>query len=227
MDKSSLEALIRWLEIWSAVFGLIVVIGVAGESFFGIRLLWNTWKLQHIQNAEATEAQRKLVEAERDLEELRAKVAWRHINRDKFLSILKDRPKPTRTQIMYLREDPESWNLAMEIGDLLFKAGWPVALPIPIAPSESRLFALFPPVMGVGGNPFGGISLVTNEEFKSPIREDKTAIGVLAEAFMQALGGQVSFKKPLPEQGILPAGAIRIVVGPRMDPAMSGRIRSK
>jgi hypothetical protein len=53
MDKSSLEALIRWLEIWSAIFGVIVVVGVAGESFFGIRLLWNNWKLQRIQGAEA------------------------------------------------------------------------------------------------------------------------------------------------------------------------------
>jgi hypothetical protein len=77
MDKSSLEALIRWLEIWSAVFGVIVVIGVAGESYFGIRLLWNNWKLQRIQagenaqllvdvataNARAEEAKRAAAEA--------------------------------------------------------------------------------------------------------------------------------------------------------------------
>jgi hypothetical protein len=53
MDKSSIEALIRWLEIWSAIFGVIVVVGVAGESFFGIRLLWNNWKLQRLQTVES------------------------------------------------------------------------------------------------------------------------------------------------------------------------------
>jgi hypothetical protein len=52
MDKSSLETLIKWLEIWSAIFGLIVVIGVAGESYFGIRLLWNNWKLQRVEARE-------------------------------------------------------------------------------------------------------------------------------------------------------------------------------
>ena len=87
IDKSSLETLIRSLEIWAAIFGVIVVVGVAGESFFGIRLLWNNWKLQRLQasdnarllndvaqaNARAEDARRAAAEA--NLELARAETA--------------------------------------------------------------------------------------------------------------------------------------------------------
>jgi hypothetical protein len=63
MDKSSLETLIRWLEIWSAIFGVVVVIGVAGESFFGIRLLWNNWKLQRLQGLESESFRAEIAQA--------------------------------------------------------------------------------------------------------------------------------------------------------------------
>jgi len=82
MDRSSLEALIRWLEIWSAIFGVIVVIGVAGESFFGIRLLWNNWKLQRLQAGEnarlledVAEANARVAEAERETAEANLEIA--------------------------------------------------------------------------------------------------------------------------------------------------------
>ena len=35
------------------VFGVIVVVGVAGESFFGVRIWWNNRKLHTLQNAES------------------------------------------------------------------------------------------------------------------------------------------------------------------------------
>jgi len=52
MDKSELEALLARIDVWLLIFGVIVVIGVAGESFFGIRHWWNSRKLQAILNAE-------------------------------------------------------------------------------------------------------------------------------------------------------------------------------
>jgi hypothetical protein len=57
MDKSALEALISRLEVWALIFGVIVAIGVAGESVYGIRLWWNNRKLQAMQASEA-ESQR-------------------------------------------------------------------------------------------------------------------------------------------------------------------------
>jgi hypothetical protein len=52
MDKSELETLLSKIDIWLLVFGVIVVIGVAGESFFGIRHWWNSRKLQSLQQLE-------------------------------------------------------------------------------------------------------------------------------------------------------------------------------
>jgi hypothetical protein len=52
MDKSELEALLARIDIWLLIFGAIVVVGVAGESYFGVRHWWNSRKLQALQNAE-------------------------------------------------------------------------------------------------------------------------------------------------------------------------------
>jgi hypothetical protein len=53
MGKSELEALLARIDVWLLIFGIIVVIGVAGESFFGIRHWWNSRKLQKIQEQES------------------------------------------------------------------------------------------------------------------------------------------------------------------------------
>jgi hypothetical protein len=53
MDKAGLEALLARIDIWLVVFGAVVVVGVAGESFFGVRHWWNSRKLQALQNAES------------------------------------------------------------------------------------------------------------------------------------------------------------------------------
>lgn len=57
MDKTELEALLARIDIWLLVFGIVVVVGVAGESFFGMRHWWNSRKLQSLQNTE-NDAQR-------------------------------------------------------------------------------------------------------------------------------------------------------------------------
>lgn len=231
-EVESAKYWLSWIERGNAIALLLVAIGV-GYEFVADRLAAPLRKtieatreveLEQLRK-DTAEAKRKQTEAEHDLEELRAKLAWRHIVSGKFLAALKGNVKPTNVEIVYLREDPESWNLANEIFRVLRQAGWPVAFPTPITPNDSRLFASLPSVIGVGGNPFGGIALVANQEFKMPMWEDKTAVGVLAEAFLKSLEGQVSFARPLPEQGLLPPGFIRIVVGPRMDPSSYGRVR--
>src|SRR5689334_429457 len=47
--KASLEGIIGNIDVWLLVFGMFVVIGVAGESVFGIRAWWNNRKLQAVQ----------------------------------------------------------------------------------------------------------------------------------------------------------------------------------
>ena len=52
MDKAQIEALLARIDVWLLIFGVIVVVGVAGESFFGIRHWWNNRKLEAIQHTE-------------------------------------------------------------------------------------------------------------------------------------------------------------------------------
>jgi hypothetical protein len=60
VTKEALETLIRHLELGALVFGALVVIGVAGETIFGVRIWWNNRKLQKIQQSENTELQIKI-----------------------------------------------------------------------------------------------------------------------------------------------------------------------
>ena len=61
MDKSELEALLARIDVWLLIFGVIVVIGVAGESVFGIRHWWNSRKLSKLQNEESEVRQGEIV----------------------------------------------------------------------------------------------------------------------------------------------------------------------
>jgi hypothetical protein len=53
--KDALEAVLSKIEGWLLFFGIFVVIGVAGESVFGIRAWWNNRKLQAVQHSIETE----------------------------------------------------------------------------------------------------------------------------------------------------------------------------
>jgi hypothetical protein len=101
-----LEIRIARLELWALIFGVIVVLGVAGQSFFGVWIWWNNRKLTDVQkventrlvadiaqaNARAEEAKRAAAEAELELERLKKRVAPRHIDRDAFFKALDNNP---------------------------------------------------------------------------------------------------------------------------------------
>jgi hypothetical protein len=53
MEKVQIQAALENIDVWLLIFGAIVVIGVGGESVFGIRHWWNSRKLQAIQETEA------------------------------------------------------------------------------------------------------------------------------------------------------------------------------
>jgi hypothetical protein len=69
MNKEILEALIRRLEVWGLFFGVIVVIGVAGESVIGVRIWWNNRKLRKLQEAENLALQLKISDFQRKAED--------------------------------------------------------------------------------------------------------------------------------------------------------------
>jgi len=226
-DVESARYWLAWIERGGTIALLLVALGV-GYEFVADRLaapLRRTIETAReakiaVLNKDVEDAKLKQLEAERDLETLRTKVYWRHIGQGKFLDSLRGKPKPTKVDILYLRDDVESWNLACEIHLCLHMAGWPVSWPPePIKPREDVPFSHFPSVLGVGGSPGFGVALVTSDvDFKvSPWTwdEDKTAFGALVKAFRESLAEPVIVNRLAPEEGTLPAGVIRIVVGPR------------
>ena len=73
MDKTQIEALLARIDVWLLVFGVIVVIGVGGESFFGIRHWWNSRKLQALQRASDLAQERAIADARKDAAEANEK----------------------------------------------------------------------------------------------------------------------------------------------------------
>jgi hypothetical protein len=77
VDKTELEALLARIDIWLLVFGIVVVVGVAGESFFGIRHWWNSRKLQAVQEKENLALQKEIEGLRKDNLELAKSIAPR------------------------------------------------------------------------------------------------------------------------------------------------------
>jgi hypothetical protein len=151
MDKSQIEALLARIDVWLLMFGVIVVIGVAGESFFGIRHWWNSRKLQAIQSAddlaqehaiadarkEAAEANAKAgsfqlqiaqaneraANAELELAKLKAPRVLTEGQQRELLAALKPFPD-TAISIEFEYADGEAKALAMQLWGVLNKAGW-------------------------------------------------------------------------------------------------------
>jgi len=165
-------------------------------------------------------------EANLKLEQLRRTVAPRTLDGDAFLAHLDGVP-PRPVEIMYLRDDPETYNLAFSIFFLLSQAKWPVEYPKPIPDTTSNnsfadalpksIADESPKAMGVGGQPWGvtvvaaaipppGYKPGDNAETDSRIRP----IAALGEALLQGLG-----RLAYVYAAGLPEGRIRIVVAPR------------
>lgn len=95
MDKAQIQATLENIDVWLLVFGVIVVIGVGGESIFGIRHWWNSRKLQMIQETEDKVREQTIAELNHQAAQLsketedehtariqiEAKVAWRRLSK--------------------------------------------------------------------------------------------------------------------------------------------------
>jgi hypothetical protein len=75
MDKAQIQATLEHIDVWLLVFGIIVVIGVGGESIFGFRHWWNSRKLQAIQETEETKREETIANLNRDAAALRKDTA--------------------------------------------------------------------------------------------------------------------------------------------------------
>jgi hypothetical protein len=75
MDKAQLETLLGRIDVWLLIFGVVVVVGVAGESFFGIRHWWNSRKLQAIQRTEDEQREEKIAQLNKEAVDARLQIA--------------------------------------------------------------------------------------------------------------------------------------------------------
>lgn len=152
-------------------------------------------------------------ESEKHLAQLQKQIAQRSINHAAFLKELDDYP-PSRVEIMFVKDDPDSFRLSLEIREVLRKGKWEALEPIPIPELGSPL----PSTMSVGAQPTGVTLLARNltwQEGRAVVRppEDlvafKTPWVVLARAISAGLG----HVKGGTAKGIdLAEGTLRIVV---------------
>lgn len=73
--KGILEGSLSSIEMWALVFGIVVVVGVAGESVFGVRAWWNNRKLQTVLESIDRERQSEIAAATQKAEEASERAA--------------------------------------------------------------------------------------------------------------------------------------------------------
>jgi hypothetical protein len=75
VPRPALEALVSKLEVRALIFGVIVAIGVAGESVYRIRLWWNNRKLQALVLAESERQRAQIASLSHDTAQANAHAA--------------------------------------------------------------------------------------------------------------------------------------------------------
>jgi hypothetical protein len=159
-------------------------------------------------------------EAELKLEQLRDKLKPRAINGDVFLKALEGKPKAP-VEILFVRDDPECFQLAMQIRDWLKTAKWDVDDAVAISKADTPRLAKYTSSMGVGGQP-SGVTLVQRAASQVDFDRERddpfdpsapidTPGKALSRALMDSLGsvaGAMSFDTGTP-------GMLRVVVGPK------------
>jgi len=172
--------------------------------------------------AEIEEAKARQREAELKLEQLRERIRPRRINGAQFVKILEGKPK-IPVEILFVRDDPDCFQLSMQIRDVLKQAKWDVKEPRAIESTDmTPRVAQYTSTMGVGGQPHG-VTVVMRatsqadfdrEIEKDPLAHDApvdTPRKALLKALQDSLGsisGGISY-----DAGII--GALLVVVGPK------------
>ena len=166
----------------------------------------------------AAQANARALEAKLELEKFKAP---RHIKREEFVKALEGKPKAP-VEILFVRDDPECFQLAMQIRDALKEAKWDVPGDIrAIDTADTPRLSQYTSTMGVGGQP-QGVTVVQratsqadfDRERDNPFDKDApidTPRKALSRALMNSLGGisgGMSFDTGTP-------GVLRVVVGPK------------
>jgi hypothetical protein len=173
-------------------------------------------------NAKIAESEARQKEAELRLEQLRERMRPRNIKGEQFLEILKDKPKAP-VAILFVRDDPDCFQLSMQIRDFLKQANWDVAEPRAIEVSDmTPRLAQYTSTMGVGGQP-QGLTVVMRATSQADFDREREGnpfhanepIDTPRKALTRALGdslgsisGGISYDSGVP-------GVLLVVVGPK------------
>lgn len=125
MGKAELEAVIATLEKWSILFGVLVAIGVTGESVVGFRLWRRNDELKTIQEREIAGLADRAATANRRTAELQALIQPREMS-DEQLREVTNRLKSLTGRSLLIGShwnDVESARLARQIKAALNAAG--------------------------------------------------------------------------------------------------------
>src|ERR1700687_114974 len=149
--KEAIEAALSRIEVWLLIFGILVVLGVAGESLFGIRAWWNNRKLQSLQrdiDNERASLARKDSESFRlpsetlqyenlklqdEILKLRIKMADRHLAAGHVADKLRQF-SGQRINLFEYSGDGEIAGIAKDIVEALRSAGWVVSISSGLVP---------------------------------------------------------------------------------------------
>ncbi|HTW64008.1 MAG TPA: hypothetical protein VME17_05295 [Bryobacteraceae bacterium] len=176
MTKVDLEAVIAVMEKWSIFFGILVAIGVTGESIVGFRLWRRNAELKAIQEREIAELAHGTATATRRAAELQLLIQPRELS-DEQQHAITDSLKMLAGRGLLIGShwnDVESARLARQIKGVLNNAGVGISKDSP----DDRI-GKFPeiPVGLFGGGTVSGVEIHTGIEIWGSDRE------VVATAF--------------------------------------------
>lgn len=213
MSLATAEFVSFWSN-WVLIAALIV--GVAAT--YGIVVSGNV--KEFALKREMAASNERAAAAELETQQIKQRIAPRFMKREPFLNALKGQPKG-KVEMLYLRDDPECFEVAQNIALLLQEAGWDVISRRPIPQINTPEALEGPSSMAVSGQP-SGITVVARSA--SPEELDsfpnkmmgkpwvRTPYTVLKEAISQGfgrVGGWVGGPNAPPE------GTLRITVAPK------------
>lgn len=208
----------NWALVGALILGVVATCAIVVSGNDRDRALKKELKDkdESIANANA-----RTKEAELKLEELRRQVGPRHVNRDAFLNSIQGDIKG-KVEILYSRDDPECFEVAQQLWQLLITAKWDVTAPVPIPQNNpSDTLVLGPTSMTVSGQP-SGVTIaaysISEQESSATLQQMtgkdwlKTPYTVLTYAIGEAIG---QVKSWVSGPNAPAAGTLRIIVAPR------------
>lgn len=126
--RAALEGILSTIDVWLLIFGILVVIGVGGESAFGFwawransKLRSTQGDIEQIREIQITDATKRAAEATLELEKMRSPRMLLHIPE---LEATLKQFRDTEYTFSSVGQDEESINFLKEIDSLLQRAGW-------------------------------------------------------------------------------------------------------